>query len=82
MKPIPSDILAEFDTVPKNKTVPTVRHADCRKWLMYYLDFSRFNDWNCLKKTDSPEWDGLISNLAAEIKPRHRPLKTNRQRPG
>ncbi len=164
MKPIPSDILAEFETVLKKKAVPAARHADYRKWLMYYLDFkdkyslpesrsehvrlfseklqqknqsheqqkqavhalslffetqphknitssqyatsaeglhehtaniikvpsnpsvlpfisplsgkSRFNDWNCLKKTDSSEWDMIIDNLASEIKTRHYSRKT------
>jgi integron integrase len=37
---------------------------------------SRFNKWNCLKKTDSPEWDKLINDLAAEIKTRHYSRKT------
>lgn len=39
MKPIPSDILAEFEALLKKKAVPAARHADYRKWLMYYLDF-------------------------------------------
>jgi len=182
MKPIPSDILAQFDAVLNKRAVPAARHADYKKWLMYYLDFrskyslpdsrsehvrlfieklkkknqspeqqkqaahalslffesqkktqhvstenkngfpptergndrqkaqyrqtseslpvrasntikvpsnpsvppfvsplsgkSRFNDWNCLKNTDSPEWDNLIKNLAAEIKTRHYSRKT------
>lgn len=180
MKPIPNDILAQFETVLNKRAVPVTRHADYKKWLMYYLDFrskyslpdsrsehvrlfveklqkknqspqqqkqaahalslffesekakrnaetttpftpfnkgeslissqgrvsaeglpggtlttikvpsnpsvppfvsplsgkSRFNDWNCLKKTDSPEWDELIGNLADEIKTRHYSRKT------
>ena len=165
MKPIPSDILAEFEAVLNKRAVPVARHAEYKKWLMYYLDFkekyslpdarsehvrlfieklqkknqspeqqkqaahalsllfetqprkkitttiqhrattkglpvqalerkavpsnpsvpplisplsgkSRFNDWNCLKKTDSPEWDRLINNLAGEIKTRHYSRKT------
>lgn len=164
MKPIPDDILAQFDAVLNKRAVPVTRHADYRKWLMYYLDFKskyslpdsrsehvrllieklkkknqspeqqkqaahavslffesekqkqlpisqytttsegltvsapsklkvpfnpsvppfvsplsgkgRFNDWNCLKKTDSPEWDELIGNLADEIKTRHYSRKT------
>ncbi len=164
MKPIPRDILDEFEALLKKKAVPANRHADYRKWLMYYLDFkgkyslpesrsehirlfieklrqknqsleqqkqaahalslffetqpqknisssryatateglhehaaniikvpsnpsvppfisplsgkSRFNNWNCLKKTGSPEWDRLVSNLAAEIKTRHYSRKT------
>ncbi len=39
MKPIPSDIWAEFESVLKKKAVPAARHTDYRKWLMYYLDF-------------------------------------------
>ncbi len=171
MKPIPSDILARFEAVLKKRAVPADRHADYKKWLMYYLDFkskyslpdsrsehvrlfieklkkknqspeqqkqaahavslffesekqkrlpisrytttlptgqagsegltvsapdrlkvpsnpsvppfvsplsgkSRFNDWRCLKKTDSPEWDKLISDLSNEIKTRHYSRKT------
>jgi integron integrase len=37
---------------------------------------SRYNDWRCLKKSGSPEWDKLISDLAAEIKTRHYSRKT------
>ena len=177
MKPIPSDILTRFEAVLKKRAVPADRHADYKKWLMYYLDFkskyslpdsrsehvrlfieklkkknqspeqqkqaahavslffesqnakrkaeattpvtpfakgesltssqsratmpvrasntikepsnpsvppfvsplsgkSRFNDWRCLKKTDSPEWDKLISDLSNEIKTRHYSRKT------
>ena len=37
---------------------------------------SRFNEWRCLAKTASPEWDTLIDGLAAEIKTRHYSRKT------
>ncbi|MBI5074821.1 MAG: integron integrase [Nitrospirae bacterium] len=37
---------------------------------------SRFNEWRCLEKSDSPEWDKLIDNLADEIKTRHYSRKT------
>ena len=165
MKPLPSDMLAKFQAVLNKRAVPVTRHADYKKWLMYYLDYrskyslpdsrsehvrlfieklkkknqsseqqqqaahalslffesqkhkqylpvdrytstpkglpvrasntikvpsnpavppsvsplsgkSRFNDWTSLKNTDSPEWDKLISNLAAEIKTRHYSRKT------
>jgi hypothetical protein len=33
MKPIPSDILAQFEAVLKKRRVPAARHADYRKWL-------------------------------------------------
>ena len=36
----------------------------------------RFNEWRCLKKSESPDWDKLIDNLAAEIKTRHYSRKT------
>ena len=32
---------------------------------------SRFNEWRCMEKSKSPEWDALIDRLAAEIKLRH-----------
>jgi len=37
---------------------------------------SRFNEWRCLESSGSPEWDGLIDLLAAEIKTRHYSRKT------
>jgi len=37
---------------------------------------SRYNEWRCLEKTKSPEWDKLINKLAAEIKMRHYSRKT------
>lgn len=40
------------------------------------LTRSHYNDWRCLKKTDSPEWDAVIGKLAAEIKIRHYSRKT------
>ena len=36
----------------------------------------RFNDWRCLKKSESPDWDMIIDNLSAEIKTRHYSRKT------
>ncbi len=36
----------------------------------------RFNEWSCLEKTKSPEWDHAIEKLAAEIKVRHYSRKT------
>ncbi len=40
------------------------------------LTRSHFNDWRCLKKSASPEWDALVDKLAAEIKTRHYSRKT------
>jgi len=31
----------------------------------------QYDEWRCLKKTESPEWDDVIAKLAAEIKLRH-----------
>jgi len=36
----------------------------------------RFNEWQCLEKSDSPAWDETINKLAAEIKTRHYSRKT------
>jgi len=36
----------------------------------------RYNEWRCLKKTKSPEWNHAIEKLAAEIKIRHYSRKT------
>ena len=32
---------------------------------------NRYDEWRCLRKTDSPAWDKAIADLAAEIKLRH-----------
>lgn len=37
---------------------------------------SRFNEWRCMEKSKSLEWDALIDRLAAEIKLRHYSRKT------
>ncbi len=39
MKPIPGDILTQYEAVLKKRAVPVSRHTDYRKWLRYYLDF-------------------------------------------
>lgn len=36
----------------------------------------RYHEWRCLEKSDSPDWDKIIDNLAAEIKTRHYSRKT------
>ncbi len=36
----------------------------------------RFGEWRCLEKSESPAWDKIIDNLAAEIKTRHYSRKT------
>ena len=36
----------------------------------------RFREWTCLEKTESPAWDKIIDNLAAEITMRHYSRKT------
>jgi len=37
---------------------------------------SRYDEWRCLRKTESPAWDKIIEDLAAEIKTRHYSRKT------
>ncbi len=37
---------------------------------------SRFNQWRCMEKSKSPEWDTIVDQLAAEIKMRHYSRKT------
>ncbi len=37
---------------------------------------SHFNEWQCLKKSASPDWDKIIDNFAEEIKTRHYSRKT------
>jgi len=36
----------------------------------------RYNEWRCLEKSKSPDWDQAIEKLAAEIKVRHYSRKT------
>ena len=35
-----------------------------------------YDEWRCLKKTESPAWDKIIENIAAEIKVRHYSRRT------
>jgi len=37
---------------------------------------SHYNDWRCLRRTDSPAWDKIIETLSAEINVRHYSRKT------
>jgi len=39
MQSIPTDILTQYEAVLKKRAVPVSRHADYKKWLLYYLDF-------------------------------------------
>jgi hypothetical protein len=39
MLPIPQDVLAQFNAVLKQRTVPAHVYSDYRKWLLYFLDF-------------------------------------------
>ena len=36
----------------------------------------RYNEWRCLEKSGSPDWDKIIDSLAAEITTRHYSRKT------
>ncbi len=36
----------------------------------------KYDEWWCLQKTQSPEWDGIIEKLSGEIKARHYSRKT------
>lgn len=36
----------------------------------------RYDEWRCLRKTESPAWDTVIEKLAAQIKVRHYSRKT------
>ncbi len=40
MKPIPQNILTDFNDLLKQRKVPPMLLADYRKWLLYFLDFS------------------------------------------
>lgn len=39
MLPIPDGILKPFDEIMEKNGISTASRVDCRKWLMYYLDF-------------------------------------------
>ncbi|RJX21169.1 MAG: hypothetical protein C4563_05290 [Desulfobulbus sp.] len=41
MLPIPSDILASFDEILKQREIPASLHIHYRKWLRYFLDLPR-----------------------------------------
>jgi len=36
----------------------------------------QYDEWRCLRKTESPAWDRVVENIAAEIKVRHYSRKT------
>jgi len=69
MQTIPNDILERYLVILKKRAVP-VSHEEGTRW------GARFNEWRCLERTASPDWDKLIHGLAAEIKTRHYSRKT------
>lgn len=50
--------------LPESKLAPVLRNE------------SRYNEWRCLEKSGSAEWDEVISDLSREIKTRHYSRKT------
>jgi hypothetical protein len=50
--------------------------ASLRPFVPHVSKNSHYNEWRCLEKTASPEWDKLIDELSAEIKTRHYSRKT------
>ena len=54
----------------------SVPPSSSRSFVPSLSNGSRYNEWRCLKKSDSPAWDRIIENLALEIKTRHYSRKT------
>ena len=54
----------------------SVPQASLRPFVPPLSNGSHYNEWRCLRKSASPEWDKIIGSLAAEIKMRHYSRKT------
>lgn len=65
-----SDTVCSEDTGSIKELPSYQEEGDKKKW------GARYNDWRCLKKSSSPDWDKLIDALAAEIRTRHYSRKT------
>lgn len=61
---------------PTDAVRPEVQDPSFQKGIEKKRWGARYNEWRCLEKTDSPDWDKLIEGLAAEIKTRHYSRKT------
>jgi integron integrase len=55
---------------------PSVPQVSLRPFVPLSSSSSHFNEWRCLEKSGSSDWDKLIDNLAAEIRTRHYSRKT------
>jgi hypothetical protein len=64
------------DTISSKVSEPAKAPSPSPAWGEGNKTGSRFNEWQCLEKSDSPAWDEIIDKLAAEIKTRHYSRKT------
>jgi len=71
---------ADSTTVKESKHVVSVAGASSPSSSSRPTGGRRYNEWRCLKKTKSPEWDQAIDQLSAEIKTRHYSKKTLKRR--
>jgi len=69
-------LVKEESSQPLPKVMEKPLHALPSSFVPPSSNGNRFNEWRCLEKSGSPEWDQLIDSLAAEIKTRHYSRKT------
>lgn len=70
---LPARSNASAAVVPQSSPAPSaavVGHISGRR------GGRKYDEWWCLEKTQSPEWDGIIEKLSGEIKARHYSRKT------
>ena len=81
----PQSIPATEPAIPQQAAVSPTGHGDfkasaprssSRPSVPPLSTGKRFNEWRCMEKSESPDWDKIIDNLAAEIKTRHYSRKT------
>ena len=81
----PQRVLGTEPAMPQHAGVPPPGDGDLktstprsssRSFVPSLPNGTRYNEWRCLEKSGSPEWDKIIDNLAAEIKTRHYSRKT------
>ena len=63
MKPIPSALQRQFESLLKNNDISGRSHGAYKKWLQYYLDFCQKYDFKKLDKGSLPHF---INKLKGE----------------
>jgi integron integrase len=69
-----SSVNAEGPALPARQPVPVTRES--ARVYREQRGGKQYNEWRCLERTASPEWDSVIDRLEAEITTRHYSRKT------